>query len=107
MNPFAFVGPSGLGKDATPGEQLAAGITHLLFPTVLFCLILFTDLGSHETLVLVLVPVLSLVGYLLTRMFSGRVSMALLVCFGGLLWNLVAAAAGMLLAGLLGFYETF
>lgn len=104
---FAFLGPRGPGSDASPSEQVAAGIAQLLFPTVLFCLVAFAGLGHHETAVWVLMMLLSLAGYVVARVLSHRISFALWMAILGTVWNFVGAGAGFLLGGLIDFYGNF
>jgi uncharacterized membrane protein len=103
----AFLGPRGPGADASPSEQLAAGIAQLLFPAVLFCLVAFAGLGHHETAVWVLMMLLSLAGYVIARVLSQRISFALWMAILGTVWNFVGAGAGFLLGGLIDFYGNF
>lgn len=107
MFPFALIGPRGPGKDATPGEHLAAGIMQLLVPTVLFFLVLFTGLGNYELLLLVAPVLLALGGYVLSRYLSDSLGFALVNSFLGAVWSFVALAVGLLLAGLADFYSNF
>ena len=103
----AFIGPRGPGRDASPGEQLAAGVAQLGFPALVFCLVAFAGLGRHGTATLVLTVLLSLAGYVIARMLSERVSFALWTAIGGTFWNFMAAGAGFLVGGLMSFYSTF
>jgi hypothetical protein len=103
----AFLGPRGPGKDASPGEQLAAGIVQLFFPALIFCLVAFAGLWRHGTVAVVLTLCLALVGYVITRILSGRVWFAFVNAAVGLLWGLVALGGAFLLAGIADFYKTF
>jgi hypothetical protein len=102
-----FLGPRGPGPDASPTEQVAAGVAQLLFPTLLFCLVAFAGLGHHESLAWLAVALLSLASYVIARMLSDRLSFALWTAIVGALWNVVGAGAGFLVGGLVEFLGTF
>lgn len=104
---YGFLGPRGPGPDASPSEQAAAGIAQLLFPALLFCLVAFAGLGNHETAAWLTTALLSLAGYVIARVLSARLSFALWTAIVGGLWNLVGAAAGFLVGGVIEFLGTF
>jgi hypothetical protein len=72
----AFIGPRGPGPDASASEQAAAAIAQLLFPAVLFCLVAFAGLGHHEAAAWLLAALLSVAGYVIARLMSGRLGFA-------------------------------
>jgi hypothetical protein len=103
----AFLGPRGPGPGASPSEQAAAGITQLVFPALLFCLVAFAGLGEHESVAWLVTALLSLAGYVIARLLSERFSFALWTLIVGGLWNLAGTAAGFLFGGLLEFLGNF
>lgn len=103
----AFLGPRGPGRDASPAEQLVAGITQLLFPTLVFCLVAFAGLWKNLTAASLLVLGLGVAGYLLARLLSVRIGFACLTTLAGLLWSFMAMLGAGLLAGLGDFFRAF
>jgi uncharacterized membrane protein YccC len=104
---IGFVGPRGPGGDAPPGEQAAAGVVQLLFPTLIFCLMAFSGLRHNGNGALAVGLALLVVAYVIGRVLSGKVSFALLNVFLGAVWIFVGALVGGLLGGLIDFYATF
>lgn len=96
------------GPEASPREQRVAVIAYLVFPALLFCLMVFADLWQAGVAVSVLLGVaFSTAGFFMARRASERESFAIQVGLLGAIWNFVGLGAGFLLAALMSFYSAF
>jgi hypothetical protein len=103
----SFVGGRGPGKNATPAEQLAAGLATLIFPAVLFCVVLFAGLWRHPAVALMLGAGFTVASFVIARLLSQRLRFVITTTLGGALFNVIAGGAALLFAGIADFYRTF
>ena len=95
------------GDGTTAEEHISAAIAQLLFPSLLFCLSAFTGLWNSEKAALALIAGLSLLGYVIARLLTGRFGRSLIISLVGALLIVTAALAGALFGGLISFFGTF